>query len=251
MKKKLNRLNPHLVDIVDLNNDSIAYLKLGEPQEAYRLLSEALDLLQESASLRQPGVMPTRNGYGFQWKDVGVGIGSTNTCLARNPKQQPSAAATGASADAETQGFFLFRKGLSIQMPTKRELRREIFCPFGLLWALNYNLALTCHILAIGKDDSTRNNLFREALQLYDFVLSYLEQQKPTLHFTILLMGVLNNKGFIYQELGLTEDERCCFSVLKCLLESTQKTNGALGWWRHFHLNILSLEQQGNFAAAA
>ena len=255
MTRKYPR-NPHLVDIVDLNNDSISYLKWGEPEEAYKLLSEALDLLQLSSSTQKPGQgirMPTRNGYGFQWRDVGTACFSTvdSTADPRSDCAKSSTPPPSTCVDTESHGFFLFHKGLSIQMPSKKDLRREVFCPFGLLWALNYNLALTCHMLALGRSGIPRQNLLREALQLYDFVLSYLQQQRPSLHFTILLMAILNNKMFLCQDLSMEEDERCCFSVLKSLIDSTKKTNASLSWWRHFYLNIFSLEQQGALAAAA
>jgi tetratricopeptide (TPR) repeat protein len=220
-----------IASLIATNNDAIAYLRMGELDEAYSLLSEAVTNLQKMIRERPPESTPFR--YTFQWNDLTY----SNANYVFKPSEQSSLP-------------FLFQRCLTVNMPRKREIRDNKLCPFGLCSILHYNLALVAHILGIKKDESGRAYL-HEAKRLYGMVSAYVQSRRCSADYIVLLMGIWNNQRCIYMELGMEKQATTCFERLRKLLFSTRASRSKLPQWRYFYLNLVTLEKQRSVAAAA
>ena len=214
------------------NNDAIAYLKMGELKEAYSLLSETVATLQKLIREQPPKSTPFR--CNFQYIDLTHSI--ANSVL------KPS----------EQSGLpFLFQKGITVDMPRKRDMRANKLCPLSLCWILHYNLALVAHLLGIRKAGYGKAYL-QEANRLYGMVAAYIQSRRCAAdYYTVLLMGIWNNRGCISMELGMEEQATNCLDRLRNLLHRTRASSKKLPAWRYFYLNLVTLEKQRTVAAAA
>jgi tetratricopeptide (TPR) repeat protein len=220
------------VSLIASNNDAITHLKMGELNESYSLLSEAVASLQKMIREEQlPKSTPFRPN--FRWTDL-----------------------TKSNADyvfkSSNQSFlpFLFQRCLIVDMPRKREIRANNLCPFSLCLILDYNLALVAHILGVQKEEYGRAYL-QEAKVLYGMVSAHLQSRRCSADYIVLLMGIWNNQGCIYMELGMKEQAKSCLDLLRRLLMSTKASSKKFLGWRYFYLNLVVLEQQRSVAAAA
>jgi hypothetical protein len=91
-------------------------------------------------------------------------------------------------------------------MPRKRDIRANKLCPVGLCPILHYNLALVAHLLGIQKAEYGKSYL-QEANRLYRIVSADIQSRPRCLADSnaVLLMGIWNNQGCIYIELGVEE----------------------------------------------
>jgi hypothetical protein len=219
--------------LIAANNDAIVHLQIGELNESYSLLSEAVTNLQKMIR-EQPPKESTAFRPKFQWNDLTY----SNANYAFKSSDQSVLP-------------FLFQRCLTIDMPRKREIRANKLCPFGLRSVLQYNLALVAHLLGIKKDECGKLYL-QEAKLLYGAVSAYVQSRRPwSAAYTVLLMGISNNQGYIYMELGMGEQVTNCFDLLRRLLMRTRASCNKLpGWW-YFFLNLVTLEKQRSVAAAA
>jgi hypothetical protein len=138
-------------------------------------------------------------------------------------------------------------------MPRKREIRANKLCPFGLWWVFHYNLALVAHLLGIQKSESGKSHL-QEAKRLYGMVCTNVQSRRCSADCAVLLlvlMGIWNNQGCIYTELGMEEQANNCLDRLRKLLMSTIASSSKLPGWTYFYLNLVTLEKQRSVAAAA
>jgi tetratricopeptide (TPR) repeat protein len=219
--------------LIAANNDAIAYLKMGDLNESYSLLSEAVATLQKLIREQPPKSTPFR--YNFQWNDLTYSI--ANSVL----------------KSSEQSGLpFVFQKCITVDMPRKREIRANKLCPFGLCWVLHYNLALIAHLLGIEKAKSGKPYL-QEAKRLYGMVCTYVQSRRCSADYTVLvlLMGIWNNQGCIYMELDMEEQANTCLDRLRKLLMKTRASSNKLPGWRYFYLNLVTLEKKRLVAAAA
>jgi hypothetical protein len=225
------------VSLIATNNDAIAYLKLGELNESYSLLSEAVATLQKLIREQQPKSTTFR--YNFRWDDLTCSIAN---CIFKSSEQSGLP--------------FLFQRFIAVDMPRKREIRANKLCPFGLCWVLHYNLALVAHLLGIRnvKQESGKSSAsyLQEAKRLYGMLCTYIQSRRSSAdYYTVLLMGIWNNQGCIYRELGMEEQTNNCLDRLRKLLMSTRASSSMLPGWRYFYLNLVILEKQRSVAAAA
>jgi hypothetical protein len=225
------------VSLIDTNNDAIVYLKMGELNESYSLLSEAVASLQNM--IRQhphPKITPALR-YSFQWNDL----------------TYSNADYVFKSSDQSGGLPFLFQKCLTVDMPRKREIRANKLCPFGLCPILHYNLALVAHLIGIQKAEYGKSYL-QEANTLYGMVSADLRSRRcSTSSATVLLlMGVWNNRVCIYVELGMEEHQATrCLDQLRKLLMITRAGSNQLPGWGSLYLNLVILEKKRSVAAAA
>jgi hypothetical protein len=223
------------VSLIATNNDAIAYLKIGELNESYSLLSEAVATLQKLIRDQQPKSTTFR--YNFRWDDLAYSIAN---CIFKSSEQ------SGLS--------FLFQRFITVDMPRKREIQANKLCPFGLCWVLHYNLALVAHLPGIQNAESGKPYL-HEAKRLYGMVCTYIHSRRCSADYAVLLlvviMGIWNNQGCIYRELGMEEQTNNCLDRLRKLLMSTRACSTKFPGWRYFYLNLLTLEKQRLVAAAA
>jgi tetratricopeptide (TPR) repeat protein len=227
VKKQLNQT----ASLISDNNDAITYLKMGELNESYSLLSEAAATLQKIIREQPTKSAPSR--LKFQWNDL-----------------MYSNADYVFTSSNQTIVPFLFQRCLTVEMPRKREIRANKLCPFGLCSILRYNLALVAHLLGIQKDEHGKSYL-QEAKLLYGMVSAYVQSRQCSAAYTVLLMGIWNNQGCIYMELGMQKQANSCLDLLRRLLMSTKVSSKKFPGWRHFYLNLVILEQQRSVAVAA
>jgi tetratricopeptide (TPR) repeat protein len=217
--------------LIAINNDAIAYLKMGELNESHSLLSEAVATLQKLIREQPPKSTPFR--YNFQWNDLTYAI------------------ANYALKTSEQSGLpFLFQRCLTVDMPRKREIRANKLCPFGICWILHYNLALVAHLIGIQQAESGKSYL-QEAKRLYGMVSTYVQLRLCSADYTVLLMGIWNNQRCVFMELGMEEQATNSLDRLRKLLMSTSASRKKLPGWRFFYLNLVALEQLRSIAAAA
>ena len=215
------------------NNDAIAYLKMGELNESYSLLSEAVISLHKIIREEKPPPKSTPFHPNFQWNDLTYS--NTNYVF----------------KSSEQSGLpFLFQRCLTVDIPRKREIRSNNLCPFGLSSILHYNLALVAHLLGIQKAEYGKSYL-QEANRLYGMVSAYVLSRRCSANYTVLLMGIWNNQGCIYMEFGMEEQATKCLDRLRKLLMITKAFSNKLPGWKYFYLNLVTLEKQRLVAAAA
>jgi hypothetical protein len=235
VKKQSNQT----ASLIATNNDAVVYLKMGELNESYSLLSEAVATLQKMIREQPP---PPQSApvlrYNFRWNDI--------TCSNVNDVFE--------SSDRESGLPFLFLKCLTVDKPRKREIRAHKLCPFGLCPILHYNLALVAHLLGIQKAEHGKSYL-REANRLYGMVSADVLPRRRSAGSSAaaLLMGIWNNQGCIYMELGMEEHQASqILDLLRKLLRSTRaSSNHQLPGWRYMYLNLVIMKEQRSVAAAA
>jgi tetratricopeptide (TPR) repeat protein len=221
--------------LIATNNDAVVYLSMGELNESYSLLSEAVATLQKM--IREQPPPPTKSSpvrYKFQWNDL-----------------------TYSNANYVFESYdqnglpFLFQRCLTIDMPGKREIRANKLCPFGLCPILHYNLALVTHLLGIRKAEYGKSYL-QEASRLYSLATADVQSRGRSAGYAMLLMGIWNNQGCIYVELGMEEHQATqCLDRLRKILMSARASINELPGWRYLYLNLVILEKQRSVAAAA
>jgi tetratricopeptide (TPR) repeat protein len=221
-----------IASLITTNNDAIAYLRMGELNESYSLLSEAVANLQKIIREEPPKSTPFR--YKFRWHDLTY----SNANYVFKSSQESSLT-------------FLFQRCLTVDMPRKREIRDNKLCPFGLCSILHYNLAIAAHLLGVQKEEFGKPYL-HEAKRLYGMVSAYVQSRLRSADYTVLLMGIWNNQRCIYIELGMEEQAGNCFDRLRKLLMGTRPSrNKCLPVWSYFYLNLVTLDKQRSIAAAA
>jgi hypothetical protein len=222
--------------LIATNNDAIVYFKMGELNESYSLLSEAVAALQNMIREQPPPKSTPVLRYNVQWNDLTY---SSGNYVLESPDQ--------------SNGLpFLFQRCLTVDMPRKREIRANKLCPFGLFPILHYNLALVAHLLGIQKAEHGKSYL-QEANRLYGVVSADVQSRRCSAGSTaVLLMGIWNNQGCIYMELGMEERQATQILEILCkLLMSTGVSSNQLPGWRYLYLNLVILQKQRLVAAAA
>jgi hypothetical protein len=226
--------------LIATNNDAVIYLQMGQLDESYSLISEAVATLQNMIREHQPPT-PERSPvlrYNFRWIDFTAAYSNANDGFD--------------SSDQESIPF-LFQRCLTIDMPRRREIRANRLCPLGLFPILHYNLALVAHILGIQKAEYGKSYL-QEANRLYGMVSAYVHSRRFSADSAaaVLLMGIWNNQGCIYIELGIEEHEAThILDVLHKLLMSTRASSNQLPGWRYLYLNLVIMKTQRSVPAAA
>jgi hypothetical protein len=225
--------------LIATNNNAIVYLKMGELNESYSLLSKAVATLQNV--IREPAPAPKSAPvlrYNFRWHNLAHS----------NANDEFD------STEQESGLPFLFQRCLTVDMPRKQDIRANKLCPFGLCRILHYNLALVAHLLGIQKAEYGKSYL-QEANRLYGMVSANIQSRRCLAGSNaVLLMGIWNNQGCIYIALGMKEYQAThILDILRKLLMITglSSRSNQLPGWRYLYLNLVILEKQGSVAAAA
>jgi tetratricopeptide (TPR) repeat protein len=216
----------HTASLISDNNDAVIYLQMGELNESYSLLSEAVATLQNMVREQSPHQSSPVLRYSFRWIDLTY----SNANHLFESSDQSSIP-------------FLFQKCLTVDMPRKREIRGNQLCPFGLCPILHYNLALVAHLLGIQRAEYGKSYL-QEANRLYGMVSTDVQSRRCSADYTVLLMGIWNNQGCIYMELGMEEQATKRFELLRKLLISTRASINQLPGWKGLYLNLAILGTQ-------
>jgi hypothetical protein len=222
--------------LIATNNDAVVYLKMGEMNESYSLLSEAVATLEKMIREQPPPQNTPVLRYNLRWNDLTYS----------NPNLE--------FESSDRSGLpFLFQRYLTVDMPRKREIRANKLCPSGFLPILHYNLALVAHLLGIQKAEYGRSYL-QKANRLYGMVSAALKSRRCSAGSAseVLLMGIWNNQGCISVELGMEEQQATqILDLLRKLMMSTRASRDQLPGWRYLYLNLVILEKQRSLAAAA
>jgi hypothetical protein len=224
--------------LIATNNDAVIYLQMGQLDESYSLLSEAVATLQNM--IREQPPSPESSPalrYNFRWIDL-TAYSNANDGFE--------------SSDQRSGLPFLFQRCLTVDMPRRREIRANRLCPIGLFPILHY-LALVAHILGIQKAEYGKSYL-QEANRLYIMVSAYVHSRRFSAGSAAeaMLMGIWNNQGCIYVELGIEEHQATqILDVLRKLLMSTRAPSNQLPGWRYLYLNLVVMETQRTAPAAA
>jgi hypothetical protein len=224
--------------LIATNNGAVIYLQMGQLDESYSLISEAVATLQ--TMIREQPPPPQRSPvlrYNFRWIDLTAYSNANDGFESSDQNGLP----------------FLFRRCLRVDMPRRREIRANRLCPFGLFPILHYNLALVAHILGIQKAEYGKAYL-QEANRLYGMVSTYVHSRRFSAGSSaaVLLMGIWNNQGCIYIELGIEEHEATqILDVLRKLLMNTRASSDQLPGWRYLYLNLVVMETKRTVPAAA
>eukprot|EP00529_Nitzschia_sp_RCC80_P030684 CAMPEP_0113471782 /NCGR_PEP_ID=MMETSP0014_2-20120614/17159_1 /TAXON_ID=2857 /ORGANISM="Nitzschia sp." /LENGTH=300 /DNA_ID=CAMNT_0000364435 /DNA_START=189 /DNA_END=1091 /DNA_ORIENTATION=+ /assembly_acc=CAM_ASM_000159 len=122
----------------------------------------------------------------------------------------------------------------------------------GLCWAVVYNLALTCHLMACQAGESTEGREhFARAMGLYQ-MLSYsvdFFDQVPACHRTTFLLGLWYNQGHIHSEFASHELTVRCFVHVQTLLIQLRVEQPALDM-KETELNLILLKPPSTAGAA-
>ena len=221
--------------MIATNNDAIAYLNMGELNESYSLLSEAVATLQKMILEQEPPTKRRPVRYNFQWNDI-TSSNAEYIFESLDPSGLP----------------FLFQRCLTVDMPRKRGIQaKQQLCPIGLCSILHYNLALVAHLLGIQKAEYGKSYL-QEANMRYGVVAADVQSRRwSSADYTVLIMGIWNNRGCIYMELGMEKQATHCLDLLRKILMSTKASRNQLKGWRYFYLNLITLEKPRSTATAA
>jgi hypothetical protein len=106
------------------------------------------------------------------------------------------------------------------------------------------------HLLGIQKAEYGKPYL-QEAKRLYGIVSTHVQSRRCSADYAVLLMGIWNNQGCMYLELGMEEHATNCLDRLRILLKCTRPSRDKMPTWRYFYLNLVTLEKQRSVAAAA
>jgi hypothetical protein len=107
--------------LIATNNDAVIYLQMGQLDESYSLISEAVATLQNMIREHQrptPERSPVLR-YNFRWIDFTAAYSNANDGFE--------------SSDQRSGLPFLFQRCLIVDMPRRREIRANTrLCPLGL-----------------------------------------------------------------------------------------------------------------------
>jgi hypothetical protein len=184
-----------LEECVQLNNDALYYIKIGEIAEAHELLHEAESILQKMMIQQQRDIGTTcqfdvdYERY-FKWMDV-------SSVLATNDLSSP-------------RSFSLFLHGVWIDSGIPLSTVSTDERGLASIWLIvQFNFALSCHLLGIQRLSRSRSDVSnsQQVCQLYQMIQLALDSwpiiPKSSEFGMLMLVAVLNNQACIYSELDL------------------------------------------------
>jgi hypothetical protein len=232
-------------EVILLNNHSVIYLQMGNPGEAFRLLSEAFTQVNNlfECQAKRTNVV-THRPYRYKWVDFS---GSMTNHVGGERKNRGN--------DDESIPF-LFLRALQISNCDHDDFESlccscgdsNEHCPCGIAWVVWYNLAISCHILGCRLGEKGRHYLDR-AYHLYELVRGRILAQVPSKDWSTLLMAVFNNQGCIYHQYAMYEESHACLGKLRDVMVRMQGNRDGADW-QVFCLNLMLL-QKPRMAGAA
>jgi hypothetical protein len=185
-----------LEECVQLNNDALYYIKIGEIAEAHELLHEAESMLQKMMFQQQRDIATTSSQFDvdferyFRWTVV-------SSMLATNDLSSP-------------RSFSLFLHGVWIDSGIPLSTVSTDDRGLASIWLIvQFNFALSCHLLGVQRLTGSRSDVSnsRQVCQLYQMIQLALDSwpiiPKSSELGMLMLAAVLNNHACIYSELDL------------------------------------------------
>jgi hypothetical protein len=216
-----------------LNNYAVANLKIGKLAEAYSLLNEASitlkkAILEEGESFPfpcYPSNLPC--GSYYKYDDLSNQVEKDNVGLPFNYQ-------------FESSSLFLYGLLIDSDIPLGTEESS-----LDRIWLIvNYNLALTAHLLGIhlvARNKPTGMQYLERAYQLYNTLHRAIETCFFQ-NFGMLFMAVVNNQACICTDLHMIEHASVYWSKLSAQLEAISEESSKNSMIEHscnrFSLNL-------------
>jgi tetratricopeptide (TPR) repeat protein len=222
-----------------LNNEGIHYINKGNYEEAMKVISRGLNLVEKVLSVQD---IPTKtDSY-----SMGLDMDEPETLLCeflQLDPEYPSAALTEAIKGNKP---FIFSSPIYVPSVVNQAVTLKYLATLSFI--LLYNLALAYHLSAI--DGQLCLKKLEKALSLYE--LAYAIQ---TTELSILqTMAIVNNLGHIHTALGNQEQSQLCFKHLLStvmLLKDYGEEGESVDSLDGFILNCLPLILVGEASAPA
>jgi len=133
----------------------------------------------------------------------------------------------------------LYRRAIRLNGSMAADEKQNESRPLTLCWAVLYNLALSCHLLAY-QDDKKDTTYLRRAIDLYEIVrINYLDST-PVEHKATQLLAIYNNLGCIYEYLGDADESDSCLRKVREFMDCLSSERYGADW-KLFGLNIVAL----------
>ena len=170
--------------IIQINNQGIAFLQMGNASEACKVLTKASILMSNTRTASDTPIS-------FSWIDL-----SPETLKLSN------------------ESCYLFLRSIRITSDN------DDCSPSSMRWAVLYNLAISCHLMACELGQAGNANM-RRAHELYEIIRGRFLPGVPMEHRTMVAVALFNNAGCIYREFGMHEQAKACLvkvrEIMACL----------------------------------
>jgi tetratricopeptide (TPR) repeat protein len=272
-------------EIMGLNNDSLVYLQMNDPLEAYKLLTEAISLLPKLVESPRPSQSRTftqHKQYQYDWVDCisermeldkddskgrieylflrALKLSTSASSILYEHKTSTRGAEDNDDSDGdEDEDFYDFLGEDAGWDDSSRRDGDSAYhsCPSGRVaaWVVYFNLAITCNILGSQKARGGTGRLcyIEQAYHMYEAAKDLIiEEMGPSKNWSTLLMAVFNNQSCIYHEYAMYDESTACMERVRQLLARSPFTYRCIGSdWQVFCLNLLLLQQKPKLASAA
>jgi hypothetical protein len=215
---------------IQCNNEGIKHLESGDTVEASTAFAEASSTLGNYSQPQTPRAGQKRRIQYSTWvelssKSVLYNIGNKKVaCNEPLPILFLRAIAITPSEDIDT---------------------------FHLTWAVLYNLALACHLLACKLGANGRRHL-KKSHELYDIIRKRYLPQVPSEQSAYLSLAIHNNMACIYQEFAMhIESESCLTKANEMLYMISKGTTEPSGDLKEISLNLMVSSKRPARAPAA
>lgn len=213
--------------ITSLNNNGVACLRMGNTRDACTILTKASSILgqmNDNGSSRP-------SASSFSWLDL-----STEPLFLSSFAEQ--------KLPCESSLPFMFLRALRIT-PTED----DDACPADLFWAVLYNLAISCQLMACQLGQKGNQHL-RKAHELYEIVRSRFLVITPVEYRATVALAVFNNAGCIYKDVGMHEQSAACLHQVQEIMVTYFPKTQIQGKALLFGINLRLLQGPINAAAA-
>jgi hypothetical protein len=220
-----------------LNNQGVSFLLMGQVNEACTYFARASTLLAGLSNNRQTQSCSIIENcpFGYNWIDLSK---SNATGFS---DQKPI---------AEGSLPFLFLRAVLISECSENdEFELSYECgnsedtsPGNQSWAVLYNLALSCHLLACLRGEKGGRPHLKRSHDLYGIVLNKFLIQAPPEHRAMLALALFNNSGCIYREYAMHTESVACLKKVREILASQLCENNVADL-KIFGLNVMVLQR--------
>jgi hypothetical protein len=229
-------------EAINLNNDSIIYLQMAIPTEAYTLLSKASDIVVEIfKKQRHPSTKVSHEQYRYTWVD----LPDAAKLLKGDRPDIPN------DLSGDEDSLVLYLRALKVDDTCGHPLagttcdcrgHSDTTCPCGIAWVVWYNQALACCILGSAVGGEIGQQYLTRAYQLFELVMDRIKSKTTaSKEWAMVKMAILNNQGYIFNKFSMHTEAKECLRKVKDVLV-TMKMSLASFDYTVFCLNLLLLE---------
>jgi hypothetical protein len=231
-------------EAINLNNDSIIYLQMAIPTEAYTLLSKASDIVVEIFKKQRQHPSSTKVSH-EQYRYTWVDLPDAAKLLKDDRLDIPS----GLSGDEDS--LVLYRRALKVDDTHGHQLagtncscrgHSDTTCPCGIAWVVWYNQALACCILGSAVGGEIGQQYLTRAYQLFELAMDRIKSKTTaSKEWAMVKMAILNNQGYIFNKFSMNKEAKECLRQVKDVLVTMKISLGSFDY-TVFCLNLLLLQ---------